>query len=135
MQLDETHWQEALDRIAHEQALLGSRSAAQRGGHPRDMPRSERQMPCLLRLTDAAGEVAVHRVMTRNSGRGGVSVLHLEWLDTGQDVTLAMQTDEGCGFVAPAKVAWSRRIGQVGESGEVCYEVGFRFALPMNSAA
>lgn len=135
MQLDETHWQEALDRIGHEQALLGSRSAAERGGIPRDVPRSDRQLPCMLRRSDAGGGVAIHRVITRNSGRGGVSVLHTEPLDPGEAVTLAMQTQDGRGFVAPANVAWCRRIGEVGERGEVCFEVGFRFAAPLSAAA
>ena len=135
MKLDETHWQEALDRIRHENVLLGERTAADRGGAARDAPRNERQMPCMLRVSDAAGAVQVHRVMTRNSGRGGVSVLHSEPLDPGDAATLAMQTEGGHGFVAPARVAWCRRIGQVGEEGEVAYEIGFRFAAPLAAAA
>ena len=135
MQLDDTHWQEALDRIAHENVLIGERSAAERGGIPRDVPRSDRQMPCMLRVCDGQGSYTVHRVMTRNSGRGGVSVLHADALDSGEPATLAMQTEDGRGFVAPAHVAWCRRIGQVGDSGEVCYEIGFRFAAPLSAAA
>ncbi|BAM04659.1 PilZ domain-containing protein [Phycisphaera mikurensis] len=135
MRLQESDWTEALQRISHEQALLGERTAADRGGVPRDVPRSDRQRPCMLRVADGAGGHAVHEVMTRNSGRGGVSVLHNEALNTGEPVTLAMQLDDGRGFVAPANVAWCRRIGQVGEGAEVCFEIGFRFAAPLAAAA
>ncbi len=135
MQLEEQDWQEALTRIEHEQALLGARSAAERGGLPRDLPRSERQMPCMLRVSDGVGGFTIDRVMTRNSGRGGVSVLHGRALDPGEPATLAMQTESGSGFVAPAIVAWCRRIGQVGDNGEICYEIGFRFVAPLYAAA
>ena len=134
MQLDEQHWQEALERIAHENTLLGERTAADRGGLPRDVPRSDRALPCMLRVRDG-GSHAIPRVMTRNSGRGAVCVLHSEPLDPGDEATLAMQTEGGHGFVAPAHVAWCRRIGQVGDAGEVCYEIGFRFHAPLSAAA
>ena len=135
MQLDESQWQEALDRIAHESVLTGEKSAADRGGVPRDVPRSDRELPCMLRISDRMGGFTVHRVLTRNSGRGGVSILHTDALDAGDPATLAMQTEDGRGFVAPAYVVWCRRIGQIGDTGEVCYEVGFRFTAPLSAAA
>ncbi len=123
-QLSETQWRDAIERIvAATDPELEARFAGRRAGGERYF----RKASCMMRVEDAAGQVGIHLVTTRNLSRTGLSVIHGQEIAVGSTCVLVLETPEGPGVVREAFVEWCRAV-EVGRGGAApAFELGLRF--------
>lgn len=126
--LSDQQWMSILERIERKsrEAMPPDDAESQRAE-----PRYVHDTRCLLRVGSHGPDCGTFMVRTRNISSGGLGFVHSEPMSTGTRCTVALETDDGHGVIASARVAWCREILQL-EVESAMFEVGVQFDRPID---